>query len=197
MWTREISPTAAACTASSAKSAPVGTKIRPPCARASSTRSKLSRSAPQLSEMTVRPCSSAGSANSRNTAAGAHSTTISASSHSRSSGTTGTLRPNPSIARAAFAWSRADTAASAIPSIPRSRCRATTVLIAPNPAMATRVVMEALLPRGRLTRPKPQYDFGCPSTRSAMLDRMSWAITGAIRAIWASRKYRSTWNSLA
>ena len=33
-----------------------------------------------------------------------------------------------------------------------------------------------------------QYDFGRPSTRSAMCDRINWGLTGAMRAIWISRK---------
>jgi len=33
-----------------------------------------------------------------------------------------------------------------------------------------------------------QYDFGRPSTRSAMCDRISCGLTGAMRAIWISRK---------
>ena len=88
MCTRAISPTAAAATASRPSKAPVGTWMRPPCRRASSTRSKLSSKAPQLKIMTTRPWLSAGSASSRKTAAGAHSTTMSASSHSRANGTT-------------------------------------------------------------------------------------------------------------
>src|SRR5581483_3237235 len=144
MWTRSISPTAAACTASRPSSAPVGTRMRPPWSRARSTRSKLSSSAPQDSTTTVRPCSSAGSASSRNTAAGAHSTTMSACCHSSPSGTTGTFRAKPAIAASARARSRADTAASAAPSMPRSRWPATTLPIAPNPAIATRLSMPRL-----------------------------------------------------
>ncbi|HEY3909885.1 MAG TPA: type II toxin-antitoxin system HicB family antitoxin [Stellaceae bacterium] len=42
-------------------------------------------------------------------------------------------------------------------------------------------------PRTRSLRPA-QYDFGSPSTRSAMCDRISCGVMGAMRAIWISRK---------
>src|SRR4029077_27544 len=42
-----------------------------------------------------------------------------------------------------------------------------------------------------------QYDFGRPSTFSAMKLNASCGLTGAMRGIMISRKYRSTWNSLA
>ena len=34
----------------------------------------------------------------------------------------------------------------------------------------------------------PQYDFGSPSTRSAMWHMISWALTGAIRGMYDSRR---------
>src|SRR5215472_11060840 len=133
-------PSAAAATASSPNSAPVGTRMRPPCRRAKSTRSKLSSNAPQLRTITVRPCSSAGSASSRSTAAGAHSTTTSANCQSPASGITGTFCAKPSIPAFARATSRAAMAASVSPSMPSSRRWATTFPIAPNPPIATRKV---------------------------------------------------------
>lgn len=42
-----------------------------------------------------------------------------------------------------------------------------------------------------------QYDFGNPKAFSAMKLRMSCGEIGAMRVINASRRYRSTWNSLA
>ena len=49
----------------------------------------------------------------------------------------------------------------------------------------------------RHVRPAPYFDFGRPSTFSAMCDLISSALTGAMRGIMASRISRSTWNSLA
>lgn len=42
-----------------------------------------------------------------------------------------------------------------------------------------------------------QYDLGCPRTFSAMKDRISCSVTGAILGSIDSRNSRSTWNSCA
>lgn len=39
-----------------------------------------------------------------------------------------------------------------------------------------------------VAEPNNQYDFGSPSTRSAMWLKISCGLTGAMRAIWISRK---------
>ena len=90
MVTEWIKPSAAACTASSPSSAPLGTTICAPCFAARSFTSGWASRAPTLITTSVRPFFSAGSAICRNTSAGAHSTTMSACSASSASGTTGT-----------------------------------------------------------------------------------------------------------
>jgi hypothetical protein len=63
---------------------------------------------------------------------------------------------------------------------------------------AIRALAVCMVPRLReLHVRKPQYDFGRPSTFSAMKHRMSCGLTGASRGIMASRKKRSMWYSLA
>ena len=78
--TDSIPLSAAPRTASSPITAPLGTTICAPVTRATSTRSVWSSSAPTLMETRIFPARTTGSAISRNTAAGAHSTTMSARS---------------------------------------------------------------------------------------------------------------------
>ncbi len=79
-----IRPSAAARTASRPSNAPVGTMIRAPVSFARFTRCILGSNAPTEAGMKIRPDSIAGTAMRSNSAAGAASTTISASASSAS-----------------------------------------------------------------------------------------------------------------
>ena len=130
-------PTAAAVTASSPISAPVGTTIWPPCARASAIRSSFWSNAPALSTIAVLPRLTTGATICLTSLLGAHSTTMSAASASASSGSIfGFVARSPSQPRCLSAfW--AETAASSSPSIPRSSSLTTFPPMAPRPATAT------------------------------------------------------------
>ena len=90
MVTDSMPLSAAPRTASSPITAPLGTTICAPVARAASTRSAWSSSAPALMATSTFPARTTGSAISRNTAAGALSTTMSARSASSPATTTST-----------------------------------------------------------------------------------------------------------
>ena len=87
--------------------------------------------------MKMRPASSAGRATSRKTAAGAHSSTTSATPASSPSGSTGTGRLKPAMRASALLRSRAETAVKRKPSMPASSRRATAAPMAPKPPIAT------------------------------------------------------------
>ena len=136
--TSSTAPSLTARTASRPSSAPVGTRMRPPCFRARSTRSMLSMSAPTDSGMKMRPRFRAGSATERNRAAGRHSRTMPAASAIFSMGATGTGVFSPATKASALPRSRADTAERPIPgTLPRSTRRATSRPMAPRPAIAS------------------------------------------------------------
>ena len=111
-------------TASSPSNAPVGTMMRPPCCCASSIRSGRGSSAPQLSTSTCLPAVSIGRQICSSTAAGAHSTAISAWAGRASSATTGQAIRSASSQACALAVSRAATPASSSPGTPAASRRA-------------------------------------------------------------------------
>src|SRR5258705_8761482 len=139
MRTAVICPSAAAVTASSPSSAPVGTMIWPPCSLARSTSAGRSSKAPQLSTMTALPASSMGRQMRSMMAAGAHSMARSACRGKSSSSTSGQQIPCPSSRACALARSWAAAQASVRPGMPSWSRRASTRPIVPRPAMATRV----------------------------------------------------------
>ena len=139
MRTEWMVPSAAAVTASSPMSAPVGAMIWPPCSRARSISAILRSSAPMLNTIRVLPARSTGSAITGSRSAGAHSTTTSQCSASAS------MRVNThgvfSVMRAApCCGSRKAIAVSRSPSIPASSLCATLLPMAPRPAMPTRTI---------------------------------------------------------
>src|SRR6202795_4869183 len=137
MVTEWIVPSAAARTASSPISPPVGTRIRAPVSFARATRSQLSRSWPTLSGMNSLPRSITDDATARNMAGGRHSTTRSQVSASASAATTGMRPPTCGRLRRALSRSRTETAVRTRPGIPASIRRATSRPTAPSPPNAT------------------------------------------------------------
>ena len=138
--TEWIVPSRAALTASRPSSAPRGTTICPPCARARSISSGASSNAPALSTTRRRSRRSAGSPMARSSFDGAHSTTQSQRSAKASKSTQSTRLDKCSpIHWPAAEGSRAVTASSANPgSWPASSARASALPMVPRPAMPRR-----------------------------------------------------------
>src|SRR5215467_6500709 len=133
-------PSAAAVTASSPSSAPVGTMICPPRALASSINSGRGNSAPAESTITCFPASSIGRQIRSSTEAGAHSTARSVSAGNASGSTKGHAICSASSQARALAWSRAAAQASVRPGTAAESLRASTRPMAPRPATAMRVI---------------------------------------------------------
>lgn len=135
-----LPPSAAALTASSPQSAPVGIMILPPLAAAMSRKPGLTSICVTDITMSVLPEERVGLATSKNDAGGSPSTTTSACSQSCSTGRQGTTSgaPKRESFEAALAALLALTAASCIPGMPpASKTWATGRPTAPKPATAT------------------------------------------------------------
>ena len=100
MVTLSTLPSAAARTASSPSSAPVGTTMRAPVSCARRTRCMRGSSAPTEAGTKMRPASMAAEAIVSNTAAGAASTTMSASASPSSATSRGGVRKPRRLASA-------------------------------------------------------------------------------------------------
>jgi hypothetical protein len=136
-WMR---PSAAAVTASSPSSAPLGTMICPPRALASSIRSGRGSSAPAESTITCFPASNIGRQIRSSIGAGVHSIARSACAGNASGSTKAHAIRSLASQACTLTWSRAAAQASVNPGMPAESLRTSTRPMAPRPATATRVV---------------------------------------------------------
>src|SRR5439155_273734 len=121
-----MQPSAAAVTASSPKSAPLGTMICPPRAFASSINSGRGNSAPTESTITLFPASSIGRQIPSSMPAGVHSIARSARAGNSAGPTKGHVIRSAWSQASAFAWSRTAAQANTNPGMPAESSRTTT-----------------------------------------------------------------------